>query len=139
MLTELFCSIDDFLKSQKFNAVKAINNNKSRNRSGSLSISELMTISIYFHCSGYKNFKQFYVEYVCKHLRKEFPGLISYSRFVQLMPRFMMPMAMFLKTSFGKCTGISIIDSTSINVCHNRRIIRNKVFSGLAERGKTTM
>jgi hypothetical protein len=139
MLTELFCSIDDFLKSQKLNPVKAIHNNKSRNRSGTLSTSELMTIFIWFHCSGYKNFKQFYLEYVCRHSKKDFPNLISYSRFIQLMPRLITPIAMFLRSSFGKCTGISIIDSTSINVCHNRRITRNKVFSGLAERGKTTM
>lgn len=139
MLTELFCSVDDFLKSQKFNPVKSIKNSKSRNRACLLSTSELMTILIWFHCSGYKNFKQFYVEHVCRYLKKEFPCLISYSRFIQLMPRFITPMTMFLKGSFGKCTGISIIDSTSINICHNRRITRNKVFSGLAERGKTTM
>ena len=139
MLTELFCSIDDFLKSQKLNPVKAIHNKKSRNRSGTLSTSELMTIFIWFHCSGYKNFKQFYLEYVCRHLKKDFPRLISYSRFIQLMPRLLTPIAMFLRANFGKCTGISIIDSTSIKVCHNRRITRNKVFSGLAERGKTTM
>lgn len=51
----------------------------------------------------------------------------------------MVPIAMFLKSSFVQCSGISIIDSTSINVCHNRRIKRNKAFAGLAERGKTTM
>ena len=140
MLIELFCAVDDFLNSQKLNPVKAIlNSNKIRNRAGSLSTSELVTIFIWFHCSGYKNFKQYYLEYVCRHLRKEFPRLISYSRFIQLMPRLVVPIAMFLKASFGKCSGISIIDSTSINVCHNRRIRRNKVFSGLAERGKTTM
>jgi hypothetical protein len=140
MLTELFCSLDDFLKSQKLNPVKAIcTSNKTRNRSGSLSTSEMMTIFIWFHCSGYKNFKQFYIEYVCRHLRNEFPDLISYSRFIQLMPRLVIPMAMFLKASFAQCSGISIIDSTSINVCHNRRIMRNRVFGDLAERGKTTM
>jgi hypothetical protein len=118
MLTELFCSLDDFLKSQKLNLVKAIcTSNKTRNRSGSLSTSEMMTIFIWFHCSGYKNFKQFYIEYVCRHLRNEFPGLISYSRFIQLMPRLVIPIAMFLKSSFAQCSGISIIDSTSINVC----------------------
>lgn len=31
------------------------------------------------------------------------------------------------------------MDSTSIAVCHNKRISRNKTFTGLAERGKTTM
>ena len=140
MLTELFCSIDDFLNSQKFNPVKAIClKKKPRNRRGSLSTSELATIIVYFHYSGYKNFKHYYIEHVCRYLRKEFPALISYSRFIQLMPRVLMPIARFLKSSFGKCSGISIIDSTSINVCHNRRITRNKVFSGLAERGKSTM
>lgn len=104
-----------------------------------MSTSELMTIVIWFHCSGYKNFKQFYLEYVCKHLKQEFPNLISYSRFVQLMPRLVVPLAMFLKSSFAQCSGISIIDSTSINVCHNRRIKRNRVFTGVAERSKTTM
>uniref|UniRef100_UPI0005A7902D IS982 family transposase n=1 Tax=Candidatus Protochlamydia sp. R18 TaxID=1353977 RepID=UPI0005A7902D len=38
----------------------------------------------------------------------------------------------------GEITGIAFIDSTSIDVCHNKRIKRNKVFKGLAKRGKTT-
>ena len=140
MLTELFCAVDDFLNSQKLDLVKAISpNKKPRNRTGSLSTSELATIIIYFHCCGYRNFKHYYIEHVCRHLRKEFPNLISYSRFIQLIPRFLMPISIFLKSRFGKCSGISFVDSTSINVCHNRRIMRNTVFSGLAERGKTTM
>ena len=139
MLTELFCSIDDFVNSQKCNPAKVLACKNNRNRGGTMSTSELMTVVIWFHCSGYKNLKQFYIEYVCKHLKQEFPNLISYSRFVQLMPRLVVPLAMFLKSSFAQCGGISIIDSTSINVCHNRRIKRNKVFSGVAERSKTTM
>ncbi|MDR2086620.1 MAG: transposase, partial [Dysgonamonadaceae bacterium] len=39
---------------------------------------------------------------------------------------------------FGKCTGITFIDSTKIEVCHNKRIYRNKVFKNLAKRGKST-
>ncbi len=38
----------------------------------------------------------------------------------------------------GMITGIAFIDSTSISVCHNKRIQRNKVFKRLAKRGKTT-
>ncbi|MBS4162753.1 hypothetical protein PRO82_000030 [Candidatus Protochlamydia amoebophila] len=36
----------------------------------------------------------------------------------------------------GKVTGIAFIDSTSIAVCHHKRISRNKVFAGVAKRGK---
>ncbi|MBS4163432.1 hypothetical protein PRO82_000734 [Candidatus Protochlamydia amoebophila] len=37
----------------------------------------------------------------------------------------------------GEITGIAFIDFPSIDVCHNKRIKRNKVFKGLAKRGKT--
>ena len=45
----------------------------------------------------------------------------------------------YLQQSFGDCTGINFVDSTSIAVCHNRRIKRNKVFKHLAATGKTSM
>ena len=35
-------------------------------------------------------------------------------------------------------TGISYIDSTSIAVCHPKRISRNKVFKGIGALGKST-
>ena len=41
--------------------------------------------------------------------------------------------------AFGKCTGITFIDSTMIPVCHNVRRHFNKVFAGLAKSGKGTM
>ena len=49
-----------------------------------------------------------------------------------------MPLFAFLLHYRGAITGIAFIDSTSIAVCHNKRIPRNKVFKGLAKRGKTT-
>jgi hypothetical protein len=49
-------------------------------------------------------------------------------------------MMFFLNTvCFGKCTGISFVDSTKIAVCNNKRINRNKVFKGVAKLGKNTM
>jgi len=48
-------------------------------------------------------------------------------------------MMFYMQSILGKCTGISFMDSTSINICHNKRINRNKVFKNLAERSKTTM
>ena len=71
--------------------------------------------------------------------KKDFLKLLSYSRFVEWMPYCLFPFAIFLKSRRGKVTGISFIDSTSIAVCKNIRITRNKVFKGIATRGKTSM
>ena len=61
-------------------------------------------------------------------------------RFVELMPRVFFKMMMFMKLyAFGKCTGITSVDSTVIPVCHNVRRYFNKVFAGLAWSGKGTM
>jgi hypothetical protein len=46
---------------------------------------------------------------------------------------------LFLKpVCFGECTGITFVDFTKIAVCNNKRISRNKVFGGMAERGKNS-
>lgn len=95
-----------------------------------LSIYEMMTIIILFHQSQYCN-------YVHNFLKKEFPNLISYSRFVCLMKNLFVLLFVFNLYNSGKITGISFIDSTKIQICHNKRISRNKVFTGWAKRGKT--
>ena len=139
-LTEIFCKADDFFKEfePKFKE-HLIQDGRKRNRFPEMSISEMMTIMIIFHQSGYRNFKGFYQSHVQIHLKKEFPILVSYSRFIQLMPRVIIPFLAFLQSIKGKVTGISFVDSTSIAVCKNKRINRNKVFKGLATRGRTTM
>ncbi len=98
-----------------------------------------MTILIRFHQSHYRTFKAYYTEYVRSQLNSEFPDLVSYNRFVELMPTVTIPLLAYLQQRQGTCTGISFVDATAIKVCHNKRIARNKVFAGLAKRGKTTM
>ena len=140
-LLELFVSVDDFCQiflpvwEQKLMS----NGSKKRRRTGQLSISEIMTIIIYFHQSRYRNFKAYYTEHVCKYLRREFPNLVSYERFVILMPSVLGPLSAYLKSLYGSCSGISFIDSTALEVCDNHRIHQHKVFLGLAERGKGSM
>lgn len=138
-LTELYCAIDDFWKSFKQEWDKhLIDSGKSkRGPEPELTVPEMMTIVILFHQSDYRTFKHFYY-YVCNYLRKDFPKLISYNRFVYLMKNIFVPLFAYLLHIRGKVTGIAFIDSTSIAVCHNKRIQRNKVFKGLAKRGKTT-
>jgi hypothetical protein len=45
-----------------------------------------MTIIIRFHSAQYRNFKAYYSTHVIQHLRSEFPKLVSYNRYVELMP-----------------------------------------------------
>lgn len=140
-LLELFVHVDDFcqtfLPSLEQHLLKS--GTIKRHRERSLSVSEVMTILIHFHQSHYRNFKAYYCEHVSPHLRREFPGLVSYTRFVDFIPSALMPLcAYFQQTCLGDCTGVSFIDSTSLDVCLNQRIASHKVFTGLAGRGKTS-
>ena len=99
-----------------------------------------MLIIILFHDSGYRCFKHFYLDYVCKHLRHLFPKVVSYNRFVELEKEVAIPLALFIKiVLLGKCTGISFVDSTPIRVCRNQRIHIHRTFKGIAQRGKCSM
>lgn len=140
-LLVLFCDVDDFCQaflpiwSKQLLASCA----KQRLRVRSLTISEIMTILIAFHQSHYRDFKAYYHEQVLKYWRPEFPGLVSYNRFVEFIPSALVPLMMYLRTCcLGKCSGISFIDSTPLDVCLNQRIHCHKVFAGLAGRGKSS-
>lgn len=98
-----------------------------------------MTILIYFHQAQYRNFKAFYLLHLCRHCRGEFPDLLSYTRFVALIPAALMPLCIYLHTRRGQDTGIAFVDATSLVVCHNRRIHSHRVFNQVARRGKTSM
>lgn len=66
-------------------------------------------------------------------MKREFPSAVSYNRFVELGKRVFFKLVFFLKLyAFGRCTGISFVDSTMIPVCHNLRRYANKLF---ADRG----
>jgi hypothetical protein len=137
----LFCDVDDFCKGYKHrsqNQGKLVDK-KRRNRKGRLSNSEIITILIYFHASNFRNFKHYYLDYVCKHLTDYFPSSVSYNRFVEIAQRVAIELAAFLNSKLEPCTGISYIDSTKIAVCNNKRISRNKVFEGVAAMGRSTM
>lgn len=140
-LLELFCDVDDFCKVflPVLDQHLLCSGQKQRQRARSLTISEVMTILIAFHQSHYRDFKAYYREQVLKYWHSEFPGLVSYTRFVEYIPSTLIPLIMYLRTGcLGSCTGISFIDSTSLDVCLNQRIHTHKVFSGLAARGKTS-
>jgi hypothetical protein len=73
------------------------------------------------------------------YLRAEFPKLVSYTRFIQLMPRILVVLCAYLQNCYGQTHGIAFIDSTTLAVCHNRRIDQHRVFEGVAQRGRTSV
>lgn len=113
---------------------------KTRKRATILSESEMMSILLLFHFGHFTNFKHFYTQYVQLHLTDCFPQTLSYSRFIQLQPRVMIPLMLFLKhRCMGKSRGINFIDSTILRVCHIKREKQHKVFKGIAKKSSSTM
>ena len=114
-ITKIFSMADDFCKIyDKFIKVNGLGPRRDRrkrnyHRAPKLSDSEVITIMILFHFSGYKCLKHFYTGYVLPHMRHMFPNPVSYNRF------------------------------TALRVCRNQRIHLHRVFRGLAQRGQCSM
>ena len=125
-VTELFCIIDEFYKVfDAENAGKLLlgeDGVKRRRRKASLSDSEIMTILLYFHFGSFRNFKHYYLFFIRGTLKSYFPNAVSYNRFVELESRVFFPLMFFPNLrAFGRCTGITFIDSTMIPIYHNLR------------------
>ena len=139
-LTTIFCDIDDFVKSlEKQNKQNFIGFQRSNcGPKPRMSLGEIMTIIIYHHHTRFRDFKTFYM-YLQTYGTHDFPHLLSYNRFVEWIPYCLIPLTAYLNSRKGKCTGISFIDSTPLRVCKNKRISRNRVFKGIAAKGKSSM
>ena len=139
----LFCNIDDFfLAYEKWMAAHCLPKEtppETRGHPRKLHPSEVMTILIAFHQSGYRTFKHFYQRHVCVYYRAEFPNLVSYSRFVQLKKEVLTVLTFYLSAHLGTCSGISFVDSTRLRVCDNKRISSHRVFAKEAGCSKTSM
>lgn len=136
----IFCQIDDFCRKfePKFNQQLIEDGERQRIKPSRMSRSEVMTILVLFHRSGFRTFKTYYKELVCKSWRQDFPDLLSYGRFVELQRECLILLGAFMQQRLGNCSGVSFIDSSKIAVCHNLRIKQNRVFAGVAKRGKTS-
>ena len=139
-ILELFCHVDDFCQwMATWENAKLLGVARKRGPAPRLSLSEVMTILIHFHQSHYRDFKAYYKQHVSQHMRSEFPGLVSYTRIVELMPSALPALYFYLYGRFGQTTGVAFIDSTPLPVCHNKRIGRHRVFADVAARGKSSM
>jgi Transposase DDE domain len=140
-IVTMFCDIDDFcrhLLTARYPQLAAPAPAR-QHRPARLTLSEVMTILVFFHTSHYRTFKHFYLAHMLLQRRGEFPTLPSYTRFVELIPMTLLPLCAYVQTRKGSVTGLPFIDSLPIRVCHNRRIHSHQVFAGLAQRGKGSM
>ena len=65
-----------------------------------MSKSEVIRLCIVFQLSGFRTFKHFYIFYVQKHMKDDFPVTVSYNRFTELVGQNLMVMSLFLKTCY---------------------------------------
>ena len=119
----VYCAVDDFYKvcEPLWRARMVTDGQRRRQRESQLSLSEMLTIMIGFHTSGYRTFKAYYFSLLAT-AREDFPNLISDSRFVEWMPRIAAPLAAYLMSCLGEITSVSYVDSTALKMCGNRRI-----------------
>jgi hypothetical protein len=137
-LLEIFIWTDDFVKAvdQICLPVRV----GQRRRVPGLASSEMLTILIFYHHSGYKCFEYYYKRCVLKDLIGHFPQAPSYTRFVQLIPRNLHLLYWMGKVRglMAQATGLYFVDSKKLPVCDNRRIHSHKVFKDIAQRGKAS-
>ena len=143
-LIEIFYFVDEFCKeiekTMEGHLLSKDASKKKRKRAFTMSDSEVITEMIMFHQSHYRDLKTFYIRHIQQHCPKDFPHTVSYNRFVELQQKALLPMVLFLQVCcLGACTGISIIDSTPIRVCHIKREKSHKVFKGIATKEKSTV
>ena len=78
-LDELFYDIDDFclVFEPQFISKLMSSSGKKRLKITKLSLSEIMTIIVYFHHSSYRDFKHYYLQQILEYHQPDFPNLVS--------------------------------------------------------------
>ena len=92
----IFCDTDDFCKAyEEYCRNKLLMDKEEVIPRTRMSLSEIMTILIMYQLSGYKTFKWYYTKHLMKHQRKDFPDLVSYNRFVEIMKFALVPLILY--------------------------------------------
>lgn len=140
-LTSLFCLIDDFCTdiSADIEQHMLTHGKTKRLRQSNIHASEVITVLLWFHLTGSRTFKTFYLCWAKPFLSSYFPNLPSYSRFIELKAKYVMYFVALIESLKVSSAGIAFIDSTKLAVCHNKRINQHRVFADSASRGKSSV
>ena len=71
-----------------------------------------------------------------KYKKREFPNLVSYTRFIELRQKLFLPTLIFAKLSCKKCSGVSVIDFVSLATAHIKRAYNAKFLKTLRVKEK---
>lgn len=142
LLYQIFIDVDDFIKAlDSFEMRHRLERGSARpGPKRSMFDSEVLSILIFYHYSGYKCFQYYYESLILRDLRSFFPHAVSYTRFVASMGDVAKHLYLFaqLRCAMSERGGIYFADSKKLPVCDNRRIPSNKVFKDVAGRGKSS-
>lgn len=137
-ITTVYYLVDNFCQIfNEWQKEKLLPSNKIRNRASSLSLAELLTIVLYFYLSPCKDFKNYYLYFLPAKYPSYFK-LLSYPRIIQLWPSLILPLVVLMHQLKGDQQGIYFIDSTKLQICHNKRTSSNRVFGKKAKIGKSS-
>lgn len=68
--------------------------------------------------------------------KKDFPTLLSYTCFLEVIPTVLVPLSSFFTHVKGQITDLEFIDSISLKGCHNLKILVNQLVKGTTSKGK---
>src|SRR4051795_4655331 len=118
-IVEVFCEVDDFCQAflpQWEASLLGTGGPAPRGPQPGLSSSEIITLLLVHHSSGFKHLKSFYHGFAEPLLRGYFPGMPCYEHFVSLQKSVFVPLVFFLLSHLGTRTGVYYIDSTALPV-----------------------
>src|ERR687897_804578 len=118
-IVEVFCEVDDFCQAfvpQWEVSLLGTGRSAPRGPQPGLSTSEIITLLLVLHSSGFKHLKSFYHGFAEPLLRGYFPGMPCYEHFVALQKSVFVPLVFFLVSHMGTRTGLYYIDSTALAI-----------------------
>ena len=108
-IVEVFCEVDDFCQAflpQWEVSLLGTGGPAPRGPQPGLSPSEIITLLLVLHSSGFKHLKSFYHGFAEPLLRGYFPGMPCYEHFVSLQKSVFVPLVFFLHSHLGTRTGL---------------------------------
>jgi hypothetical protein len=140
LLVKLYCEVDDLYHAYWSYVEDRGGKRPSPNRSPQLNPSEICTILVACHLSGYKCFEYYYGQVIKGSHGHWFPDAPSYERFLAHVGRAVDMLHLWAVYNASKAgrTGMYFIDSKKLQVCHIKREHSHKVFQGWASKGKSS-